>query len=285
LLAFSNTVLHASKLKAENVRPLNTNNYWIPDDYLEENPWLRFLDRIKLIIKSKATLNERMQGIELGEYKLLNRSCFDTGLPDGSIDYIITDPPYGDSVQYSELSLIWNSWMKFKFDNEEEVIINPVQNKGLAEYLELFERSISESKRVLKSGKYFTLCFHNKSFEVWKGVLDIFKKHDFVLDNAIEVDTHGNSYNNNWAKFSPKTDLYLTFYKDQYSATHHSKYSPEGLLRKIISANNRSGISEIYNEFSLALINELYFNEYHIDVSTLTIKNIAMMMQKIKNGN
>ena len=44
MLAFSNTLLHVSKLKAENVRPLSVNNYWIPDDYIEENViWRYFL--------------------------------------------------------------------------------------------------------------------------------------------------------------------------------------------------------------------------------------------------
>ena len=45
MLAFTNTVLHISKLKGENVRPLGVNNYWVPDDFIEENVWFRFMDR------------------------------------------------------------------------------------------------------------------------------------------------------------------------------------------------------------------------------------------------
>ena len=48
-LAFSNTLLHASKLTAENVRPMAVNSYWIPDDWIEENVWYRFSERVKLV--------------------------------------------------------------------------------------------------------------------------------------------------------------------------------------------------------------------------------------------
>ncbi len=32
-------------------------------------------------------------------------------VPDNSIDYIFTDPPFGDNLNYSELSFIWESWL------------------------------------------------------------------------------------------------------------------------------------------------------------------------------
>ncbi|MFH1367941.1 MAG: DNA methyltransferase [Elusimicrobiota bacterium] len=285
LVAFTNTVLHASKLKGENVRPLNVNNYWIPDDYFEENPWLRFLERIELIVKSKRCLEKKIGNNHVGECKLHNKSCFSTRLDDEKVDYIITDPPYGDAVQYSELSYIWNSWMGYKYETDEEVIINPVQNKSVDVFLKLLEKSIIEANRVLKPGKRYTLCFHNKEFKIWKGVLDIFKKYDFLLENTEIVDTNGNSYNKNWAEFSPKTDLYLTFIKSKYTPTHLREFSIQEVLSNILTSYNISDPSMVYDELAVTLINELYFNEYQIDISHLTIKKIGEMMGMMKNGN
>lgn len=33
-------------------------------------------------------------------------------LPDASIDYIFTDPPFGSNIIYSDLSIIWESWLR-----------------------------------------------------------------------------------------------------------------------------------------------------------------------------
>ena len=59
LLAFTNTVLHVSKLKGENVRPLGVNNYWIPDDHIEENVWFRYVERVKLVCDAKEIQQQR----------------------------------------------------------------------------------------------------------------------------------------------------------------------------------------------------------------------------------
>ena len=47
LMAFSNTLLHASKLKSENLRPMSANSYYCMDDWIEENVWQRFENRVK----------------------------------------------------------------------------------------------------------------------------------------------------------------------------------------------------------------------------------------------
>jgi len=287
LLAFSNTVLHSSKLKSENVRPLNVNNYWIPDDYMEENVWIRFLDRVDLVYQSKMALKNRFKDMSrVGDYKLLTESSFKTKFKDGEVDYIITDPPYGDTIQYFELSFIWNAWMNFNFQNNEEIIINPVQNKGKKEYLDLLENSIREAARILKNNGRFTLCFHNKEFKIWEGVLNIFKKYNFILEDIEIVDTLGNSYNNNWSKFSPKSDIYLTFVKSKYPKKGHNKnISLNQLIKSALSQSPNKNVSEIYDTLAKELIWEIYYNESEIDVSKLTIKKLGEIITEINNGN
>ncbi|MFA4960257.1 MAG: DNA methyltransferase [Candidatus Pacearchaeota archaeon] len=285
LLAFTNTTLHASKLKSENVRPLNVNNYWIPDDYFEENAWLRFLDRVELIFESKKILEERINSKKLGKYRIYEKSSIKTNLKSDSVDYIITDPPYGETIQYSELSFIWNSWIEKKFEISEEIIINPAQNKKIDDFIFLLEKTIIEAKRILKDQKRYTLCFHNKDFIIWKKVLDLFKKYDFCLENVELVSTKGNSYNHNWAKFSPKSDLYLTFIKSKFKHTHDKKYTLKDLLKKILLSEKSNEPSKIYDNFSANLIEEMYYNKFEIDTSCLNIKYISRLIEEIKNGN
>ena len=43
-------------------------------------------------------------------------------LPDGSVDYVFTDPPYGgEGVQYGELVLLWSLWLGEERSLEQEV--------------------------------------------------------------------------------------------------------------------------------------------------------------------
>jgi hypothetical protein len=285
LTAFSNTVLHASKLKSENVRPLNVNNYWVPDDYFEENPWFRFLERIDLIIDAKKMLIERIKGKILGQYQLFNKSCFYTDLADRSVDYILTDPPYGDAIQYSELSMIWNTWMGFHYDNKNEVVINPAQDKRVGEFLFLLEESVKESVRILKKEKFYTLCFHNKEFHIWKGVLDIFKRNNLVLENIDIVGTKGNPYNSNWATFSPKADLYLTFRKSQYKPRFYVEHEINDFMKTLAREIDTDDPSKIYDLVAVNLIYDLYFNEYQVDVDGLNLETIFSIYKEVKSGN
>ena len=32
-------------------------------------------------------------------------------ISDNSVDYIFTDPPFGDNLSYSELNCIWEAWL------------------------------------------------------------------------------------------------------------------------------------------------------------------------------
>jgi len=285
LMAFSNTLLHSSKLKSENVRPLSVNNYWVPDDYIEENPWLRFISMVSRIKEAKQILNERLDRESLGKYQLMNSSSLKTNLKGESIDYIITDPPYGDAIQYYELSYIWNAWLDTNYDPKEELIINPKQKKGKEEFFDLMDKSVGESERLLKKGSYYTLCFHNKDFGIWKGVLDIFKRYNFSLENIEIVQSKGNSYNTNWSKFNPKTDIYLTFKKSKYNATHNKKVFISDIVKEIMNSKRGLPISEIYDYLTVNLISELYYNESTPEISGLTIKKLANIIEEVKNGD
>ena len=91
-------------------------------------------------------------------------------IPNSSIDYCFTDPPYGANINYSELNFVWEAWLGHFTKIDEEAIINPVQRKGLDEYRELMERSFREIFRVLKPGRFLTLTFHNSQTAVWEAI-------------------------------------------------------------------------------------------------------------------
>ena len=56
-------------------------------------------------------------------------------LPDDSIDYIFTDPPYADAVQYGELNFVWESWLGGTPDwHGDEIVVNRARGKDAGDW-------------------------------------------------------------------------------------------------------------------------------------------------------
>jgi hypothetical protein len=127
-------------------------------------------------------------------------------LPDDSIDLVFTDPPFGANINYSEMNLLWESWLGSFTDNTNEAIVNRVQGKGVVEYEGLMTSSLRECYRVLRKGHWLLLVFMNSSSEVWNSLrnsidsagfeiarMDIFDKQhgtfkQFVSENVAGMD-------------------------------------------------------------------------------------------------
>ena len=294
MLAFTNTVLHVSKLKGENVRPLGVNNYWVPDDYLEENVWFRFEDRFNNLLNAKKQQKKRVkekdkQGISYGTWTVQKKSALDN-MGEECVDYFFTDPPYGDAIQYSELSYVWNAWLQKQYEIEQEVIINPVQNKGAKEFQDLLSSSLDNIYRALKTDKYFTLCFQNKNSDIWQAVINHCKQLGFKLVDISIYDTYGSPFNKSWADFSPKSDIYVTFkksneveqdfYNEQESVAGIIKEISEYMKEKEIPNDN----NKLYDLVISYLIWAMYLNEQTIDVKGFDIKKFTKLANDVLNG-
>lgn len=284
-LAFSNTILHVSKLKGENVRPLGVNNYWLPDDCIEENVIWRFLDRAKNVREAKKQIIKKgtANNIVNPKFKIINKSSINLeDIDDNSVDYIITDPPYGDAIQYSELSFIWNCWFNKIYSIKDEVIINPVQSKGNLEFNELINTFISNAYRVLKKEAMFTLCFQNKDIRIWLDMLLHIKKVGFSLEDIKIYDTFGSPYNKHWAKFSPKADLYVTFKKSKPNNDENGTISPESIISNILANFNSEDLdmNRCYDLFVASVINEVFKGKTISEMKNWNLKHIVKLYEE-----
>jgi len=287
-LSFSDTVLHASKLKGVNVRPLSVNNYWVPDDWIEENVWYRFHQRISNLIKGKRIASERLSKSNNLSFKVFNQSSTDLrNILDGqSVDFIFTDPPYGDSIQYDELSIVWNSWLKKDFDSEKEVIVNRSKGKSVSDYERLLNTVFLECSRVLKKNKYMLVTFHNKEFRVWIAILRSIKDAGFKF---IGLNSHlplGNSYNKNWAKRSPKTDFYMLFKKNRGN-THSkqllleiSEMDIRKLIKDYVVKHKKSSLPKVYDYVLENAIEHVFYTENFDELKNLDVYLIDKILRE-----
>ena len=140
-------------------------------------------------------------------------------IPDNSIDYIFTDPPFGANLNYSDISFIWEGWHKILTNNTDEAIINNVQNKGLKEYQDLMEKAFEEYYRVLKPNRWITIEFHNSKDAVWQSIQEALNKAGFIIANVSTLDKKQGSFKQIVSNAAVKQDLIISAYKPKESFT------------------------------------------------------------------
>lgn len=140
-------------------------------------------------------------------------SATNLNIGNNSIDYIFTDPPFGDNLSYSELNFIWECWLKVITNIEKEGIINTSQSKYLKEYNDLMYASFREYYRVLKPKRWITVVFHNSKSSVWNGIQDAITKAGFLISQVSTLDKQQDSFKQVTAPGAVANDLVISAFK------------------------------------------------------------------------
>lgn len=134
-------------------------------------------------------------------------------IPDNSVDYIFTDPPFGESLQYSELNFFHEAWLAVKSAMESDCVMNYVHKKELSFYQSLMRRAFLEAFRVLKPGRWITVEFSNTQASVWNAIQVAMQEAGFVVANVSALDKKQGSFNSVTTTTSVKQDLVISAYK------------------------------------------------------------------------
>jgi len=142
-----------------------------------------------------------------------NCSVTNLYIKDNQIDYIFTDPPFGDNLQYSELNTIWEFWLKINTNIVSEAVINKSQNKDLQVYFNLMQQSFKEYYRVLKPNRWITVEFHNSKSSVWNAIQEAMTKAGFIIANVAILDKQQGSFKQVTSAGAVKNDLVISAFK------------------------------------------------------------------------
>ena len=64
---------------------------------------------------------------------LYTGDCGANGLPDESIDYVFTDPPFGENIFYADLNHLVESWHRTRTRPGTEAIVDRPKGKDVAD--------------------------------------------------------------------------------------------------------------------------------------------------------
>ena len=133
-------------------------------------------------------------------------------VPNETVDYIFTDPPFGENIYYSDLNFLVESWHKVLTNAIPETIVDRLKKKGLPEYQHLMQRCFEEYRRVLKPGRWITVVFHNSKNAIWTAIQEAMLAAGFVVADVRTMDKQQGSYRQ-ITSTAVKQDLIISAYK------------------------------------------------------------------------
>ena len=173
-----------------------------------KNPWeLVSLESLSQYgITTEQSTSRRSEKVEtkdpIGRANILCSSGSElSDIKDCSIDLVITDPPFGNNVQYAELADFFHVWLRIplssKYTEMEcelspkalEAVVNPVRNlvEPEAFYQKILTDVWKECGRILKTSGILAFTFHHSEDEPWVRVLVSLFNAGFYLEATYPI--------------------------------------------------------------------------------------------------
>lgn len=157
--------------------------FWIPQEHLETNPFIYLKARLAKFNKALEKLKDNPINIPAEIYqgdslKLLNGNKF----RNLKADLIFLDPPYGDSVPYTEFSNIWNSFLKKIPCSDDDISVSDRIPKTVSwnnyydkldQYMACFRKHVSSKGKLL-------ITFNNNDMRAWTALIGALQNNGFL---------------------------------------------------------------------------------------------------------
>lgn len=171
-------------------------------DFIEVNPFYasgsNLLSKIERVCSTFNSISIN------NDVQIFNGSSASLPLQDKTIDLVLTDPPYFDSVDYTGLSDFFRPWFEavikntfnpnvnLKNDTSSEAIVDLTKSgkkkRDSSHYKEIMTSVLKEANRVLKSDGKVLLLYSHKTIEGWQVIAETFKDAKLYINNCIPLD-------------------------------------------------------------------------------------------------
>lgn len=178
-------------------------DYMIRNRSMEQNPLVIFkrscfdrqgvesaltdaVEQMKKVKLNYLSPSNRMKGTANVNYGTVDIADLRDYVKDDSVDFILTDPPYGGLVQYMDLSMVWLVWLqrfdvRFSPDATGEI----TYKRGIVDrmtYKKRLTNAFKNAYRVLKPEHYLVVTFHNQHIREWNDFVCAIRDAGFVFE-------------------------------------------------------------------------------------------------------
>jgi DNA modification methylase len=183
---------------------------YIPPIIKDTNVINNFENKFKIITRGNKEIFDNENKTKVNFYT--NSAHTIKNVKAGSVDYVYMDPPYSDIINYSELNIVYESWLNMKSNNQYEMIVNKAANKDIKKYSNIFEKTLEKIYTLLKKNGHITIVFHHPKINHWKYIQNVFIKSKFkpIITN-VPTRLISNNKTASQLKTQKKSQCFLVF--------------------------------------------------------------------------
>lgn len=182
--------------------------YYISSLISEVTPWYILEGKVKRLVQAFSTVK-----CKANQSIVLTQSASTKNYIENSVDYIFTDPPFGENIYYADLNYLVESWHGVVTNSKPEAIIDRSKHKEIGDYRDLMYEAFCKYYTWLKPGRWMTVEFHNSQNAVWNAIQESLSSAGFVVADVRTLDKQSSSYRQVTASTATKQDLIISAYK------------------------------------------------------------------------
>ena len=171
-----------------------------------------------------------------GTIEIRNISSEHMSEANNSIDFVFTDPPFGDFIPYAEVNQINELWLPAVTKRSEEVIISSAQNKDIDTYRDMLARVFQEIGRVTKDGCPIAVVFHAAKAAVWGAFSEAIQMSGLEIQQTSFLDKTQASFKQVVSKSSVQGDPMFLLRKKTISEKNRTM-TEEQILQMVLMEN------------------------------------------------
>ncbi len=217
----------------------NTANFNVPYIFNEANVFVTFERKARSIIDHLETTALTYTGRCLVNTGSATNLSF---LPDSCVDLVFTDPPFGANINYSEMNMLWESWLKVYTDTASEAIVNRVQKKDATKYQDLMTQSLKECYRVLRPGHWLVFVFMNSAEDIWDRIGRAVLDAGFTIERIDIFDKQHGTFKQFVSDNTAGADLMLHCHKPEYASPAKATNDVANAISVKDFLDSRSGV-------------------------------------------
>ena len=242
--------------------------YYVPPLIKDNNVLESFIRKVKKTLYANKKIYKNISN-NLVKVQTIDATRMNN-IKTNSIDIIYTDPPYSDIINYSELNLVWDSWLSFKSYYKNEMVICEETGKSFKNYFVLFEKFLNEASRVLKKDKKLVLIFNHPRIDHWSELQKVIINSKFkILDNLEPYRIVSNNKTSSQHKTNKKTQSFIAIVLENKKKTNLIKLNTMNdkivnQIYKIALERNYTSKSQQYDFFINYSLNRYNLNTKEI---------------------